>query len=161
MCPVIANNGGSGSLVSLLASPWSARCVIFNWLVLSPQKKNPLIKINIYRRYSHGRRALLRSNCVPDSAVTLLCCVSFLVCVELCAKWSRFWFQISDLRLIRGHVSWWPDGGLRGGSDVIKKQDLPTYILRRRRSLANLSMHTSSSSDCGNKTLIVFLIERN
>lgn len=94
MCPVIANNGGSGSLVSLLASPWSTSSVIFNWLVLSPQKENPLMNIHIYRRYSYGRRALLRSNCVPDSAVTLLCCVSFLVCVELCAKCWRFWFQI-------------------------------------------------------------------
>lgn len=96
MCPVIANNDGSGSLVSLLASPWLTSSVIFNWLVLSPQKENPLMNIHIYlyRWYSYGRRALLRSNCVPDSTATLLCCVSFLVCVELCAKCWRFWFQI-------------------------------------------------------------------
>lgn len=48
MCPVIANNGGSGSLVSLLASPWSTPSVIFNWLVLSPQKENPLMNIHVY-----------------------------------------------------------------------------------------------------------------
>lgn len=96
MCPVIANNGGSGSLVCLLASPWSTSSVIFNWLVLSPQKENPLMNIHvytIYRRYSYGRRALLRSNCVADSAVNLLCCVCFSVCVELCAKCWRFWFR--------------------------------------------------------------------